>query len=583
MTRRVIGLGHHYDAAGRSAFRVFAPRAGRLNVAIVGQAPPLRLTRDELGYWSGHTDRLPHGTRYLFELDGRRYPDPASRFQPEGVHGPSMVTEVPPQARSGFRGVAIEDAIIYELHLGTFTAAGTLSAATERLPDLAALGVTVIELLPIAAFPGERNWGYDGTYPYALHAGYGDLQALVHFIESAHRLGLAVILDVVFNHFGPEGFYGEAFAPFTKRADTPWGAAVNFDGEYNYGIREFFLQAARYWLEEVGFDGLRVDAASLILDTMPRHFLRLCTDLARDVARAQDREVLMIAEHLRNDRAVTADTGFAFHAQWNDDLNHALFASLTGETGRHYANFGQFDDVVKALRDAFVLDGTRFDKHYRFMLGTDGRATRAREHVVHLYNHDQVGNRPRGDRLIARFGRARALLGITTVMASPFVPMLFMGEEYGETAPFLFFEDFSDPTLVAAVREGRAREYALEGAELPDPHARATFEASKLDWSERERPAGRAILDYYRALVGLKRRGEIGPRDRGQVAILADRVQRIIRLETPHTLTVLNFAGAAQPIEVAPDLQRWLDSDPTSAATELGPYGARIYRRGRSP
>lgn len=573
-------LGHHYDEEGRSAFRVFAPLAGRVEVALLDGARTVPLLRDELGWWTGRTGRLPPGTRYLLDLDGRRFPDPASRFQPEGVHGPSMVAEVPRVAGRGWRGIRIDDAVIYELHLGTFTEAGTLEAAAGRLPHLHSLGVTVVELLPIAAFPGKRNWGYDGTYPFALHAGYGDYRSLCHFIESAHRLGMAVILDLVFNHFGPEGSYAGAFAPYTRQAATPWGAAVNFDGQYNHGVREFFLENARYWLEEVGVDGLRMDAVSQVLDTMPVHVLRQCTDLARRIAAAEGREVLMIAEHLRNDRSVTADPGFAFHAQWNDDLGHAVFAFLTGETRRHYANFGRFGDVVKALTDAFVMDGTRLDRHYHFLLGTDGRTTRGREHVVYLQNHDQVGNRPRGDRMIASYGRAKALLGVTTVMASPFVPLLFMGEEYGETAPFLFFEDFSDAQLVAAVREGRKREFAFEGLDPPDPHAPATFQASRLRWEALETPEGKAVLDHYRGLIALKRTGELGPREREQVAIAADEVRRLIRIETPHTITMLNFSGARQPLEVSPAWRPCLDSLPGSAGSELGPFGARVYRRG---
>jgi maltooligosyltrehalose trehalohydrolase len=575
----MIRLGHHVDESGRSAFRVFAPTSRRVEVQVVGSAAPLSLARDPLGWWSGSTARLAPGTRYWLECDGRRVPDPASRRQPEGVHGPSAVAEVRPPARDGWRGVAIQDAILYELHLGTFTPEGTLAAAAARLPDLQALGVTVLELMPVGAFPGERNWGYDGTYPWALHTAYGDWDDLRAFLEAAHRLGLAVILDVVYNHFGPEGNYAEVLAPYTRAADTPWGAAVNFDGEYNHGVREYFLENARWWLEEVGFDGLRMDAVSLVFDTMPVHILRQCTDLARHVSAAEGRHVLMIAEHLRNNRFVTAEAGLAYDSQWNDDLNHAVFACLTGETGRHYANFGAFDDVVKALRDAFVLDGTRLDRHYRYLLGTDGRPTRGHEHVVHLQNHDQVGNRARGDRMIATYGRARALLGVTTVLASPFLPMLFMGEEYGETAPFLFFEDFGDPALVAAVREGRGRDLTSVGVEPPDPHARQTFEASKLRWERRGTPEGRSILEYYRGLLALKRSGELGPRDRAQVRVLADEAGRVIRVETPHTLTVLNFAAEPRAAAAGSGWRRALDSLPGSGDAELGAFGARVYRR----
>ncbi|HMW21927.1 MAG TPA: malto-oligosyltrehalose trehalohydrolase [Burkholderiaceae bacterium] len=591
----MIPVGHHIDAAGRSAWRVFAPEKRQLDVVVIDaaghDAAVLPLQRDELGWWSGHCKRLSAGTCYWLELDGRRLPDPASRRQPQGVHGPSEVVEVEPVATPGWRGVAIDDAVIYELHVGTFTLEGTLRAAIDRFDHLQQLGITVIELLPLAAFPGERNWGYDGVALFALHAAYGDYADLRAFIEAAHARGIAVILDVVYNHFGPEGNYSGAFAPYTQAGATPWGAAINFDGAWNHGVREFFLANTRWWLEEVGFDGFRMDAVSLIFDLMPEHILRQITDLARAIGAAQGRELLMIAEHLRNNRHVTSRDGggLGYQAQWNDDLNHALYAHLTGERAwRHYANFGSFEDIVKALRDGFVLDGTRLCHHNRHLLGSDGRLTRATEHVVHIQNHDQVGNRPHGDRLIASYGRERALLAVTAVLASPYVPMLFMGEEYGETAPFLFFEDFGDAGLVAAVKAGRAADFHFdEGHEPPDPHARRSFEASQLHWALAETPQGQAILAWYRALIDLKRRGELGPRDRAALRIEAQPDATgdsgVIRLETAQTLTLLNFSTQPQTVPLPPgwcfhlgSLDEALPADPAN----LPGWSARIFRRG---
>ncbi len=317
-------VGHYFDAEGGSSFRVFAPLAGSLSVQWVDGGRHLPLVRDELGYWTGHCERLPHGSLYWLDLDGRRLPDPASRCQPQGVHGPSMVAEVLPALSPGWAGIAMADAILYELHLGTFTEAGTLAAAQHRLPYLAALGINAVELLPIAAFPGQRNWGYDGTFLFALQTSYGSYADLKAFIEAAHALGIAVVLDVVYNHFGPEGNYSGAFAPYTKAAATPWGAAINFDTEWNHGVREFFLENIRHWVQAVGFDGLRMDAVSLIFDNSPVHILREFTDTARAIGQAEGREVLTIAEHLRNNRFVTHAQGFNYHAQWNDDLNHAI-------------------------------------------------------------------------------------------------------------------------------------------------------------------------------------------------------------------------------------------------------------------
>ncbi|CAN5277307.1 hypothetical protein BH11PSE9_BH11PSE9_24210 [soil metagenome] len=343
-------------------------------------------------------------------------------------------------------------------------------------------------------------------------------------------------------------------------------------------MREFFLESARYWIQDAGFDGLRMDAVSMIFDQMPVHLLRQFTDLARAIGAAEGREVLMIAEHLRNNKHVTSASGFHFHSQWNDDVNHALYAQLSGETWRHYENFGSFADVVKALDKGFVLDGTRFDKHHRYLLGTDGTDTKATEHVVHIQNHDQVGNRPFGDRMITAYGRDKSLLAITAVLASSFVPMIFMGEEYGETAPFLFFEDFGDPALVEAVRQGRKADYDFGSKEAPDPHALATFEASKLRWQHMQSPAGQAVLDYHKGLIALKRSGELGPRDRTAVVVTGDEPTRVIRIETSKTLTVLNFSDAPQAVVPAPVWPLFMASGTIDGEGRLSAFGAAIYR-----
>ena len=573
----MAAVGHHVDAQGRSAFCVFAPRKHSLAVRLLERGERLVLNPDDSGHWHASTARLPHGTLYLIEVDGRTLPDPASRGQPQGVHGPSMVCDIEPALSPGWRGVAIADAILYELHIGSFTPEGTLAAAARKLPHLRALGVNVLELMPLAAFPGERNWGYDGVYPFALHPAYGEWRDLRAFLEAAHAQGLAVILDLVCNHFGPEGHHGGAFAPYTQHAKTPWGAAVNFDGPDSHGVRRFFLENLRHWLQDVGFDGLRMDAVSQVFDRSTPHFLRECTELARRIGRKQGREVLMIAEHLRNDRRITSPEGYGFDAQWNDDLHHALFARLTGERGRPYAGFGTFDDVLRALREAFVLDGTRFDRVHRCFLGSDGRHTAGHEHVVYLQNHDQVGNRLHGDRLIASHGRQRALLGITAVMASPYVPLLFMGEEYGETAPFFFFEDFTDPKVIAGCRAGRRAGLARGGAEPPDPHARATFLASKLQWQRAASSEGQRLLAHYRTLIAWKRCGALGPRQREQVHIEGDAATQLITVRTPRTLTVMNFSARPRRFAPPPGWTLRLASDERSTATSLQAHAALVF------
>lgn len=573
-------LGHYYDG-DISRFRVFAPRRRRLEVVLYGEKGSIedrvKLTKDELGYWQGQCRKLSPGILYRIEVNGRPYPDPASKYQPEGVHGPSMVVDLAKAESSGWRGIRVEDAIIYELHLGTFTPEGNLRGAIRKLPHLGELGINVVELMPVNAFPGRRNWGYDGVYPFALQEFYGTYVDLKEFIEEAHRLGIAVILDVVYNHFGPEGNYSGVYAPYTKDAPTPWGAAINFDGAYNYGVREFFLENTRHWLEEIGFDGFRMDAVSLIFDNMPRHILREITDLAGMIAEREEREILMIAEHLRNDRYVTGEQGFNYDSQWNDDLNHALYARLTGEKGRHYINFGTLDDIEKALRDGFVMDGTKFDRYCKYFMGTDGKKTVGSAHVVHIQNHDQVGNRLHGDRMIATYGREKALLGATAVMASPYIPMLFMGEEYGEEAPFLFFEEFSDKKIIDGAREGRKREYSFKGKEPRDPHKIETFEDSKLRWKTLKGSRGGEIFEYYKKLIALKKSGELGPVDRSKVRVVSDTADEIIRIESPHTITVLNFSHKPQRIEGMKELI--LSSEEERVEGRIGVFGAQIYKR----
>jgi len=570
-------VGHAWSEGERSCFRVFAPEKRNLRVILWGQERSWPMTADELGWWTAEGPRLDEGTLYKIEVDGQSWPDPASRFQPQGVHGPSMVTRPRRAGAAGWSGVAIEDAIIYELHLGTFTPGGTLSSAIERLDHLRDLGVTVVELLPLAAFPGERNWGYDGVSLFALHSAYGGYDDLKAFLDACHQRGLAVVLDVVYNHLGPEGNYTGLFAPYLKRADTPWGEAVNFDEAWNHGIREFYLANVRYWLEEAGFDGFRMDAVSLIFDVMPVSILREITDLARYIGRREGRQVLMIAEHLRNNKYVTAESGFGYHSQWNDDLNHAVFAFLTGERGRHYQNFGSFADVVKALRSGFVLDGKRLDKHAKYLLGTDGSTTRGTEHVVHIQNHDQVGNRARGDRMIATYGRAKALLALTAMMASPFVPMLFMGEEYGESAPFLFFEDFGDARLVEAVRQGRKSAFTSHGGEPEDPHSRTSFEQSKLHWERLDDEGSRSILAYYRGLIALKRRGHLGPRRLDAVTVLGHEDSGLITVETSRTWTVLNFSDGPRAVAPPAGMKLALASVEKPAPDRVAPYGALVF------
>jgi len=532
-------IGHYYEN-GKSNFRVFAPTKRRVELYLVDEDKYIKMNKDELGYWCVEVDRLEDKTRYMYSVNGKNFPDPASRYQPEGVHKPSIVVENTLNSISKeWKGIKQENWIIYELHLGTFTKNGTLKEATGKLDYLKELGITVIELLPINAFPGERNWGYDGAYQFAIQNSYGTVEDLKEFIVEAHKRGMAVILDIVYNHFGPEGNYSGVYGPYIKKADTPWGGAINFDEAYSHGIRDFFMENIRYWLEEIKFDGFRMDAVLFIFDNSPKHILREIVDEVKKISDRENREIIMIAEHLKNDNGVTNEKKYNYDSQWNDDLNYAIFSCLTEEKTSYLKNFKGIEDLLKALKEGFVMDGTRFCKKTKKFRGSKGDITHPLEHVVHTQNHDQVGNRPLGDRFIATYGVEKALLATTTMMVSPFIPMLFQGEEYGEVNPFLFFTDFGDERVIRGVREGRKREFSFEGVEVPDPQSIKTFEDSKLNWKTLEKDENKRIFEYYKLLLKLRREKLIGSYSENYAVENED---DLIIVKTHKTISYLNYS-----------------------------------------
>jgi maltooligosyltrehalose trehalohydrolase len=452
------------------------------------------------------------GERYRYRLDGGdELPDPASRSQPEGVHGPSAIVD-PAFAWTddGFRAPSLAEQVIYELHIGTFTAAGTFDGAIERLDDLVGLGVTTLEIMPVGQFPGARNWGYDGVDLWAPQSTYGGPDGLRRLVDACHARSLAVVLDVVYNHLGPEGNYLERFGPYlSDRHHTPWGQAINADGAGSDEVRRFFIGNARHWLTEYHIDGLRLDAIHGIVDTSAEPLLRELADAVRLLAAHDRRPLVLIAESDLNDPRVMLPGslgGLGLDSAWTDDLHHALHALLTGEQQGYYADFGTIGDLAKALRQGYVYDGQRSRvrdrRHGTLPVGLDGP-----DFLVFAQNHDQVGNRGLGDRLSTIVDLERAKLAAGVVLLSPFVPLLFMGEEYGETAPFLYFTDHGDEALNTAVREGRAREFAAfaRSGELLDPHDPEAFARSRLDWSLRTRGPHARVLALYRELLGLRR------------------------------------------------------------------------------
>jgi len=517
------------------------------------------------------------GSRYVYLLDGERTrPDPVSRFQPEGVHGPSGVVNPHafPWTDQTWKGVALEDLILYELHPGTFTPGRTFTAIIPYLDYLKNdLGITAVELMPVAEFPGKRNWGYDGTHLYAPHLAYGGPQGLKTLINACHEKGLAVVLDVVYNHLGPEGNYLAEYGPyFTDRYQTPWGQGVNFDGEGSAEVRRYFVDNALYWVTEYHVDALRLDAIHGICDASSTHILQELGETVHAQAGALGRTVLVIAESDLNDSRVITDIGtggWGLDAQWSDDFHHSLHTLLTKERHGYYQDFGRLSDLETAITQGFVYQGQRSLFRKR-PYGTPSRHLPGERFVVCSQNHDQVGNRAHGDRLSTLVPFPALKLAAGLVLCAPNIPLLFMGEEYGETAPFLYFTSHSDPGLVQAVREGRRREFAgfAWSQKVPDPQDPETFRGSVLDHHLREQEPHRSLLRFYHDVIALRKRSPAlrnCSKKHMEVTVLPDQ-QVLIRRWQPQEDEVLLFVSfASTTVSLVPPLppgqwQQVLDS-----------------------
>jgi len=590
--------------AERARFRLWAPSASRVELALVSPRWPVYFPMQGLDDgWHETAAPAGPGTLYRYRIDGAlEVPDPASRCNPGDVHGPSMVVD--PRAYEwtdgDWRGRPWEETVLYELHVGAFTPEGTFAAAIARLDHLAALGVTAVELMPLADFPGARNWGYDGVLPFAPDGAYGPPEDLKRLVAAAHARGLMVFLDVVYNHFGPEGNYLHAYARpfFTGSRHTPWGAALNFDGAHARTVRDFFIHNALYWLEEYHLDGLRLDAVHAIADDSAPDIL---TELAARVRAGpgRDRRVHLVLENDDNAARYLDGTGQSrdrYNAQWNDDLHHAFHLLLTGETDGYYADFEREParHLGRALAEGYAYQGERSAYRDGVARGEPSVELPPTAFVSFLQNHDQVGNRALGERLV-RLADERALrAAVTAWLLAPSPPLLFMGEEFGAATPFLFFCDFG-PDLAAAVTEGRRREFARfarfarAGAQaaLPDPNAPETFAASKLDWESVAKPANASWLACYRRLLEL-RRGYIvpllagaGPRAGRYAACGAGAATVNWALGRGSRLEIrLNLSNKA--ISVAPP-SAWLlhcepaEAAPAFAAGQLPGYAAACY------
>jgi maltooligosyltrehalose trehalohydrolase len=500
---------------GNVRFRVWAPKAHTVSVRILSGKGirMVPLVEEGAGYFSTIVTDIREGDRYSYILDrGKERPDPASRFQPEGVHGPSQVVDAYgfPWTDHEWKGLPLAEYLIYELHVGTFTGEATFEAVISMLDYLKELGITAVELMPVAQFPGDRNWGYDGVYPYAPQNSYGGPSGLKKLVDACHGKGLAVILDVVYNHLGPEGNYLHDFGHyFTDRYRTPWGDAVNLDGPYSDEVRRFFIDNALYWVSEYHFDALRLDAVHGIFDFSARHFLE---ELAADVhrtAKELDRQIFVIAESDLNDVRLinpTGKGGYGIDAQWNDDFHHALHTLLTRENDGYYKDFGGIARLAKSLRDRYVYSG-EYSRYRARRHGNSASGRPAEQFVVFAQNHDQVGNRMLGERLPVLVSFESLKLAACAVLLSPYIPLLFMGEEYGEDAPFLYFVSHSDSDLIEAVRKGRKEEFAafVSRADPPDPEAVETFLRSKIDPEKGKIGDHGVLLSFYRELIAIRK------------------------------------------------------------------------------
>ncbi len=583
-------------------FAVWAPGAQHVDLVTSPDDDPVTtpMVRSEGGWWRDDGPWAEHGTTYGFTVDGGPLtPDPRSAWQPHGVHGASRVFDPELYAwgddgwRGPQRGKGLLGGVVYELHLGTFTAEGTLDAAIERLDHLAGLGVDVVELMPVASFEGRWGWGYDGVHPYAVHEPYGGPLALQRFVDACHQRGLGVCLDVVYNHLGPSGNYLSRFGPyFTDGHHTPWGQALNLDGDGNMAVRRWMIDNALRWFRDFHIDALRLDAVHELKDDSTTHVLAQLSDETRMLSHALERPLALVAESDLNDPRMvepSAGEGLGMDAQWSDDLHHALHATLTGERQGYYADFGSLGVLSQCLTQVFRHDGgwSSFrGRHWGHPVDTEQHD--GRRFLGYLQTHDQVGNRALGDRIGAILTPGQQAIGAALVMTSAFTPMVFMGEEWAASTPWQYFTDFDAPELAAAVRDGRRREFGDHGWEaddVPDPGDPATRERSVLQWDERRHGDHVRMLDWYHELISLRRKEKVLTNGcLEDVVVDTDESREWICVRRGDLRVVANLAEHAQrvPLDAEP-IDAVLAFDPATTtlredSVELGPHGVAVVR-----
>jgi maltooligosyltrehalose trehalohydrolase len=569
-----VRLGANYIEERRCEFVVWAPFLGNVELAMISpERKVIPMIKDGRGYWSAVCADVPAGSRYAYRLEGKTdRPDPTSHFQPDGVHGPSEVFDVRSFVWNDrqWKGIPLDEMIIYELHVGTFTADGTFEAMIPFLGYLRdELGVTAVELMPVAQFPGKRNWGYDGTYLFAPHNTYGGPPGLKRLVEACHQKGLAVILDVVYNHLGPEGNYLREFGPYSSdKYKTWWGDAINFDGPESDEVRRFFIENALYWIEDYHIDGLRLDAVHGIFDFSARHILLEIRDEVHRKAGQLGRSVVVIAESDLNDSRVIDPPelgGFGMDAQWSDDFHHTLHTLITGERQGYYRDFGDIRQMAKAFRDGFVFTG-QYSSHRRRRHGNSSDHLSPEKFVVFSQDHDQVGNRPFGVRLTVLVPFEALKVAAAAVLLAANIPLLFMGEEYGEEAPFSYFIDHSDPDLVEAIRKGRKEGFGpfQWDREFEDPADESTFLRAKLRIEKHTEGYHSRLFAFYGRLIQLRK----------QIPAFSHLTKDGLKAEVPSGTRVIFLERAFQKDQVI----CLFNFDSSSAEIKLSPHEGRWGR-----
>jgi len=586
-------LGVNFNDDGLAEVLVWAPFAKTVKLSLPGNQF-LPLQRKESGYWCLLTHLLKLGMLYGFAVDGgEALSDPASLSQPEGVHGRSSAIDIKKfnWTDDNWQNLQLKEYIIYELHTGTFTAEGNFAGIESKLDYLIELGITAIEIMPVAQFPGERNWGYDGVFPFAVQHGYGGAEGLQKLVNACHQKGLAVILDVVYNHLGPEGNYFGQFGPyFTEKYRTPWGDAINFDDAWCDGVRRFFIENALMWLRDFHIDALRLDAVHAIKDFSPKHILQEIKEQVDQLIQATGRKHYLIIECDLNDTGFIkplSQCGYGIDAQWTDEFHHALRVAAGQQREGYYADFDGLNHLAKAYRDAYVYDGQHSEeRHKAFGVKTTGLP--GEQFVVFSQNHDQVGNRMLGERTSTMVNFEMQKLLAAAVLISPYLPLLFMGEEYSEPHPFLYFVSHTDAQLVEAVRKGRKEEFKhfQSQGEPPDPEAMGTFDRSRLQWELVDQPLHQTMLNYYQALIRLRKNNSIlNTPDRERMEVTLNELENILILrrwnDKQQLLCLLNFSVTAQAANLSSFPGNWRRLFDSAATQWNGPVnGPEIILNG---